>query len=74
MGKPLTADEIKALQVGDWLWVVDIEYDEEYYIQLKGVEVDFITVSSNLYSHEFFDFENYGKTWLAYKNKEQVGS
>lgn len=68
--KPLTIDELKALEVGDWVWCIQKEPRERGYMQKSD--------KSNEY---FFDskewlcpYSGYGKTWLAYKNKEQAES
>lgn len=73
--KPLKIDELKALKVGDWVWIVcddvgvyarkvsvtstDDDYDKEMF-WYRGIK-DF-----NFY------YVNYGKDWFAYKNKEQA--
>lgn len=70
--KPFTIDELKALQVGDWVWVVDKETPLlTGYYQIHGFAK----------THIHFNREAcirvvpkalYGKDWLAYKNKEQA--
>lgn len=57
--KPLTIEELKALEVDDWVWIVDLKTGENTgYAQIEDDWVE-------------CDWDNYGKTWLAYKNKEQ---
>lgn len=70
--KPLPIEELKALEVGDWVWVeynynsgkgyfrIDVSRTENALCAYKGV------IKSS------FAFDTYGKTWLAYKNKEQA--
>ena len=78
MSKPLTIDELKALNVGDWVWVfrdLDTETPCSHYGEIES----YGTVSLT-HSHEYLFVRNrgvhnlkyadYGKTWLAYKNKE----
>lgn len=70
MSKPLTIDELKALQVGDWVWVVDKEYNtSRYYQQSKKCE-EVLSVYGECYSA--FQYSDYGTVWLAYKNKEEA--
>lgn len=67
--KPLTIEELKALEVGDWVWVVDLAYNSGKYIQIASIadNVIFCNNSNSIYSMNF-----YKKHWLAYKNKEQA--
>lgn len=69
--KPLTIEQLKALEVGDWVWIVALCEDyKTAYVHLVGVYGDyFIANYSGLYNS--FAYSDYGKTWLAYKNKEQ---
>lgn len=78
--KPLTIEELKALQVGDWVWIVDTERQKQIYVR-KDAECAIDVIIENLEDEfayttadEFgaFDYSFYGKTWLAYKNKEQA--
>lgn len=72
MNKALTIEELKALQVGDWVWIVDKETPlHTGYYQIHGFAK----------THVHFNREAciwvapnalYGKDWLAYKNKEQA--
>lgn len=59
--KPLTIEELKALEVGDWVWLIDLKL---------GVNTGYEQKDEDF--NEYADFSNYGKTWLAYKNKEQA--
>lgn len=61
--KPLTIEQLKALEVGDWVWIVESkENDKGHY--------ESILCSSKFLNHH--DYEKYRKTWFAWKNKEQV--
>lgn len=65
--KTLTIEELKALEVGDWIWVVGKEPDRACYLQKDTrSEQRFNQLSWSL------SYSDYGKTWLAYKNKEQA--
>lgn len=62
--KPLTIEELKRLEVVDWVWIKDIEDEREgFYYQLDYSD------KTNFGIYEYF---NYGKTWQAWKNKEQA--
>lgn len=62
----LTIEELKALQVGDWVWVIGIEHKFNEYAQIKYNSQE--KWVDGTYEYLYF---NYGKTWVAYKNKEQ---
>lgn len=57
--KPLTIEQLKALEVGDWVWVIQVGNDK------SGGYMTISAINQKAYSH-------YGKEWLAYKNKEQA--
>lgn len=72
-GKPLTIEELKALPVGDWVWLIDLERNKKVYatkLQSKNPEtrvcLDYVE-DWHLYFYSKYDTE-----WLAYKNKEQA--
>lgn len=74
--KPLTIEELKALEVGDWVWVKfkttdpDKRYaNQERYFQIIEAENDTAIRFNKYVPMQYFE---YGKTWLAYKNKEQA--
>lgn len=65
--KALSIEELKVLPVGDYVWVVGIEHDFSEYGQIKcNSQEKWVSGTS-----EYLYF-NYGKTWVAYKNKEQA--
>lgn len=76
---PLTIEQLKALPVGDWVWVVFPtvpDLMESTYIRKSPSSDD-----SRLYDaldvddegkETFICYSSYGRTWLAYKNKEQA--
>lgn len=61
--KPLTIEELKALPVGDWVWIKHGEV-ESYF--RKDVLAD------NQFATPHFMYSDYGTKWIAYKNKEQA--
>lgn len=70
MSKPLTIDEIKALEVFDWVWVVGKYSDGMEYRRYMQIDAPY---KNGVYLDCCYYLENdYGKTWIAYKNKEQA--
>lgn len=78
--KPLTIEELKALPVGEWVWVVDYENHRSKYRQITSIYEEGEYFGGTLFqftsSRRQKGFSrhscNYGKTWLAYKNKEMA--
>lgn len=68
--KPLTIDELKSLEVGDWVWVVDKD-DKSYYAEITAHCEDVFAIATYLTISTHF-YSDYGKMWLAFKNKEQA--
>lgn len=68
----LTIEQLKSLEVGDWVWVVSRIGNT--YGQVKGLgrtALDFETFDIKLNGDTLaLSIMDYGKTWLAYKNKE----
>lgn len=79
--KPLTIEQLKSLEVGDWVWIIDFEKTvykpisdsgNYYRINDSGEYADKeLWCYCSAIGHGF-DYSDYGKTWLAYKNKEQA--
>lgn len=71
--KALTIEELKALQVGDWVWIVDRRANTNMYGKLTHSSSYFEKFAFYFetagYSMQLFE-EDYGTKWLAYKNKE----
>ncbi len=67
--KPLTIEELKELEVGDWVWIVCC---------LGGNYAKKLEQSANSLKYKthiaesYLNYIDYGKNWLAYKNKEQA--
>lgn len=69
--KPLTIEELKALEVGDWVWIVDCNSHRGDYKQIhfSGKNtMQFYRCPNELLCL----YSDYGTKWLAYKNKEQA--
>lgn len=81
--KPLTIEQLKSLEVGDWVWIVIDNLEEElcchtsYYKLVKKIHYD-IGIDTLSFTGVEEDPELalsiYGTKWLAYKNKEQAES
>lgn len=71
--KPLTIEQLKSLEVGDWVWVVDIESPKHGsgYWQVHGFAETHIHLNQGT-ARWVAPKALYGKEWLAYKNKEQA--
>lgn len=71
--KPLTIEQLKALEVGDWVWVETINAPNSsfrgYYQIRPNAERSKLIFCGIEHDYSILD---YGKTWLAYKNKEQA--
>lgn len=67
--KPLTIEQLKALEVGDWVWIVCCiagTYATKINQNEKYLEYQTITGKS------YLNYSDYGTKWLAWKNKEQA--
>lgn len=64
----LTIQQLKQLEKYDWVYVV-LDDHEGYY--MKGVDDDDEFVPSGVFSMGL-TYATYGKTWRAYKNKEEA--
>lgn len=75
--KPLTIEQLKALKVGEWIWIVKIgdgrlKSDYAGYFEIINLSDTGILRSFHRILRDVcFNIADYGKTWLAYKNKEQ---
>ena len=70
--KPLTIEELKAMPVGDWVWVTtaDGKYGSYGQVCTKFDEDNFRVETIESYMVDAYS--DYGTKWLAYKNKEQA--
>ncbi len=66
----LTIEQLKDLEVGDWVWLI-LKDGKGYYDQIIDMWVgDGWMLFKKAVSMQFYS--KYGKTWLAYKNKEEA--
>lgn len=75
MSRPLTIDELKALQVGDWVWIIDEDFKDGRYREItiqNEAEPTLLYVASWSNPAKVYSYSDYGTKWLAYKNKEQA--
>lgn len=72
MNKPLTIDELKALPVGDWVYVMTADGKYGAYGRVcEKFDDDNFRVET-IESYLVDPYSDYGTKWLAYKNKEQA--
>lgn len=72
--KPLTIEELKSLEVGDWVWLCGKYENFGEYSEYRKIEKNYedcLTFAVGVNSIHF-KYSDYGKTWIAYKNKEQA--
>lgn len=71
--KPLTLEELKSLRECDWVWV-EI-FDEIYAIHHRNKygQIEYLDEERICFFEDEaeWNYSDYGKTWLAYKNKER---
>ncbi len=69
--KPLSIEDIKQLEKDDWLWVINIYNEYGSYMRIKASNDKILSMVFDG-SVRWYHYLDYGKTWLAYKNKEQA--
>ncbi len=71
--KPLSIEELKQLKEYDYFWLVNIN-DANKNIYISNISYTKETLSGlDFYNYSRrMKWDNYGKTWVAYKNKEQA--
>lgn len=76
MSKPLTIDELKALETGDWVYIkrlyADYSVGTYYELGTQVMSEKYIVVELGRYERYNFSYSDYGTKWVAYKNKEQA--
>ena len=71
--KPLTIEQLKSLEVGDWVWLIYKDTDYRRYAQIQAIEETRLYVwGRDLAECEMWKYSDYGTKWLAYKNKEMA--
>ena len=75
--EPLTLDELREMQIRDWVWI-DVLHSKEavssYYRKYDGYKKDEIFWCGYPGLGFRFFYEDYGKTWLAYRQKPEEGT
>ena len=69
--KPLSIEEIKQMKLGDWIYLCIDTDDKSYGKVFASTDIKLI-VGSIEFPTIKLEYKYYGKTWLAYKNKEQA--
>ena len=75
--KTLTLDELRQMPIRDWVWI-DVLHSKEavssYYRKYDGYKKDEIFWCGYPGLGFRFFYEDYGKTWLAYRQKPEEGT
>ena len=75
--KSLTIDELQQMPIRDWVWI-DVIHSKEsvssYYRKYDGYKKDEIFWCGYPGLGFRFFYEDYGKTWLAYRQKPEEGT
>ncbi len=75
--KPLSIEELKAMELGDWVWIVEKEnaYPNNYfhgeYCHITPPYIDGLCDGWRGRGG-CYKYSDFGTKWLAYKNKEQA--
>lgn len=70
MNKSLSIDELKSLEVGDWVWIESNTYGKTYAVVDDTNKDGLLLNSISLFG--WLAYSDYGAKWLAYNNKEQA--
>ena len=74
VNKSLTIDELRQMPIRDWVWI-DVLHSKEavssYYRKYDGYKKDEIFWCGYPGLGFRFFYEDYGKTWLAYRQKPE---
>lgn len=68
--KPMSIEQVMALDVGDWLWVEDFTRNGGLYVRKCLRYCGEVFESRDYWVKP--DYTKYGSTWIAYKNKEEA--
>ena len=75
--EPLNLDELRQMPIRDWVWI-DVLHSKEavssYYRKYDGYKKDEIFWCGYPGLGFRFFYEDYGKTWLAYRQKPEEGT
>ena len=80
--KSLTMDELRKMPIHDWVWIEALNIDafrsketvSAYYRKYDGYKKDEIFWCGYPGLGFGFDYADYGKTWLAYRQKPEEGT
>ena len=80
--EPLTMDELREMPIRDWVWIEILNPDafrsketvSAYYRKYDGYKADEIFWCGYPGLGFGFDYADYGKTWLAYRQKPEEGT
>ena len=77
VNKALTLEELRQMPIRDWVWI-DVLHSKEavssYYRKYDGYKKDEIFWCGYPGLGFRFFYEDYGKTWLAYRQKPEEGT
>ena len=68
----LTIEQLKSLEVGDWVWIVHLDINVGVYGAITN------PINKECFEYEFVEgaglhyYSDYGTKWVAYKNKEMA--
>ena len=79
---PLTLDELQEMPIHDWVWIEVLTPDafrsketvSAYYRKYDGYKTDEIFCCGYPGLGFGFDYADYGKAWLAYRQKQEEGT
>ena len=77
LNEPLTLDELREMPIRDWAWIEVLHSKEAvsaYYRKYDGYKTDEIFWCGYPGLGFRFFYEDYGKTWLAYRQKPEEGT
>ena len=80
--EPLTLNELRQLPIRDWVWIEILNPDafrsketvSAYYRKYDGYKKDEIFWCGHPGLGVGFDYADYGKTWMAYRQKPEEGT
>ncbi len=71
--KPLNIEEIKQFETGDFIYIVEIYEKANFYYEINKINNEYLCLKLNDFcDYVELPFNEYGKIWIAYKNKEQA--
>ena len=72
MNVPLTIEQLKALPIGEWVWIT-METEDSYIVGYYQLIHPLYTRLNAVGAVDLdLSYSDYGKTWTAYRNREQA--